>query len=136
MVTTAFSAGGRRAATCRPLNPPQEMPIIPTSPLHHSCAASQAITSSASSCSCGEVLVVEQPVRVAAAAEVDPHAGEAVVGEVRVVAVVARRERVALAVRDVLEDGRDGLRIVRQPQPRREPRAVGQRDPDVVDPAH
>ena len=27
--TIAFSAGGRRAATCSPLKPPQEMPIMP-----------------------------------------------------------------------------------------------------------
>ena len=55
-----------------------------------------------------EVLVVEQPVRVAAAAEVDAHARVAVVGEVRVVALVARGERVALAVREVLEDAGTG----------------------------
>ena len=28
-MTIAFSAGGRRAATCKPLNPPQEIPHIP-----------------------------------------------------------------------------------------------------------
>ncbi len=48
----AFSAGGRRAATCSPLKPPQLIPIMPTAPVHQGCAASQAITSSASSCSC------------------------------------------------------------------------------------
>jgi hypothetical protein len=83
-----------------------------------------------------EVLVREQAVGVAAPAQVDAHAGVAVVGEVRVVALVARGERVALAVREVLEDRGDGLRIVGQPQPGREPGAVGQRDPDVVHPAH
>ena len=30
----ALSAGGRRAATCRLLNPPQEIPIIPIAPVH------------------------------------------------------------------------------------------------------
>ncbi len=44
--------GGRRAAICRPLKPPQEMPIIPTLPVHQDCCANQASTSSASSCSC------------------------------------------------------------------------------------
>src|SRR5919108_309288 len=53
MEITACSAGGRRAATCRPLNPPHEIPIIPTAPLHHGCSASQAMTSSASSRSWG-----------------------------------------------------------------------------------
>ncbi len=33
-VMMAFSAGGRWLATCSALNPPQEMPIIPTAPLH------------------------------------------------------------------------------------------------------
>ena len=49
----AFSSGGRWAATCRLLKPPQEMPIIPTSPVHHGWAASQRSTSRQSSCSCG-----------------------------------------------------------------------------------
>lgn len=31
----AFSAGGRRAATCSELKPLQEMPNIPTLPVHH-----------------------------------------------------------------------------------------------------
>ena len=48
----AFSAGGRRAATCSPLKPPHEIPIMPTAPLHQGWAASQAMISSASSCSC------------------------------------------------------------------------------------
>ncbi len=48
----APSAGGRSAATWSALKPPHEMPVIPTAPEHHGCAASQAITSSASACSC------------------------------------------------------------------------------------
>ena len=52
MVTIALSAGGRRAAICSPFKPPQEIPIIPTTPLHQGCAASHAITSTPSSCSC------------------------------------------------------------------------------------
>ena len=51
-VITAPSAGGRSAATWSPLNPPQLMPIIPTRPAHQGCAATHAMTASASSCSC------------------------------------------------------------------------------------
>ena len=43
--------GGRWAATWRPLNPPQDLPIIPTAPLHHGWEAIQAMASTASSCS-------------------------------------------------------------------------------------
>ena len=80
----AFSAGGRRAATWRLLKPLHEMPIIPTAPVHHGCAAIQAITSSASSCSWREYSSMQHAVGVAAAADVDAHAGVAVGGEVRV----------------------------------------------------
>ena len=48
----AFSAGGRSAATWSALKPPQEIPVMPTAPVHQGCAASQAITSTASSSSC------------------------------------------------------------------------------------
>ena len=47
----ASSAGGRSAATWSALKPPQEIPVMPTVPLHQDCAASQAITSTASSSS-------------------------------------------------------------------------------------
>ena len=50
---TAFSAGGRRDATWSALKPPHEIPNIPTAPVHQGCSASHAITSSASSISCG-----------------------------------------------------------------------------------
>ncbi|SLI50057.1 Uncharacterised protein [Mycobacteroides abscessus subsp. abscessus] len=60
-LTIAFSAGGRRAATCRLLNPPQEMPIIPTLPSHQGWSASHAITSQASSCSVGRYSSVSTP---------------------------------------------------------------------------
>ena len=52
-VTTAFKAFGRSAATCKELNPPQLLPIIPTAPEHQSCAAIQSITATASESSCG-----------------------------------------------------------------------------------
>ena len=57
----ARSAGGRRAATWSALKPPQELPIIPTAPVHHGWAASQAMTSTASSCSMGRYSSVSTP---------------------------------------------------------------------------
>ena len=48
----AFSAGGRSAATWSELNPPHEMPVMPTDPLHQGCAAIQAMTETPSSSSC------------------------------------------------------------------------------------
>jgi hypothetical protein len=48
----AFNCGGARAAICKVLKPPQEMPRMPTAPFDHGCAASQAMTSSPSACSC------------------------------------------------------------------------------------
>jgi hypothetical protein len=57
----ALSSGGRSAATCRALNPLQEMPIIPTAPVHHGCAAIQRRTSDASACSCALYSSVRTP---------------------------------------------------------------------------
>jgi hypothetical protein len=50
--TMALSSGGLRVAIWMALNPPQEIPHIPTLPFDHGCPASQAITSIPSSCSC------------------------------------------------------------------------------------
>ncbi|MCY1312898.1 hypothetical protein D9M70_633690 [compost metagenome] len=50
---TAFSAGGFRAATCRQLKPPQEMPIMPTLPLDQGCAAIHSMISQPSESSRG-----------------------------------------------------------------------------------
>ena len=82
-----------------------------------------------------QVLVLDDPVGVAAAAQVDAHARVPVAGEVGVVVGVAARERVALAIGQVLEDGRHriALGVLGEPDARGEPRAVGQRDPRVVD---
>src|SRR3954454_23751194 len=49
--TIALSAGGRRIATWIAVNPPYEMPHIPTFPSHHGWAASQATASTPSSVS-------------------------------------------------------------------------------------
>jgi hypothetical protein len=56
-----WSHRGRQAATCSPLKPPHEIPNIPTAPEHHGCSASQAITSTASSCSCPLYSSVRMP---------------------------------------------------------------------------
>ena len=43
------------------LKPPQEMPIVPTRPLHQGCRRAQAITRQASSSSCSLLFVLHQP---------------------------------------------------------------------------
>nr|KEP23421.1 hypothetical protein DA06_08685 [Georgenia sp. SUBG003] len=60
-MTTAPRPGGRRAATCSALNPPQEMPIIPVVPSHQGWAAIHASTSSASRSSCSRYSSVRTP---------------------------------------------------------------------------
>ena len=60
-MTIAFSAGGLRAAICSALNPPQELPIIPTAPVHHFCLASQAMISAPSWSSVGRYSSVRTP---------------------------------------------------------------------------
>ena len=51
---------------------------------------------------------------------------------------IARRRAVALAIRQILQDRRHGtgLRVHRQPDPRRQPGAVPERNEDVLDLAH
>ena len=83
IVTTAFSARGRRAATWRPLNPPHQMPNIPTSPAAPRLGGEPRDHLQRVLLFLRQVLVVEQAVRVAAPAQVDPYAGVAVLGEVR-----------------------------------------------------
>ena len=73
-----LEAGGRRAATCSALKPPQDLPIMPTVPEHQGWAAIQAITSSASSCSCFRYSSLEHAVGIPGAAQVDPDRGIAV----------------------------------------------------------
>ena len=83
----------------------------------------------------GQVLVEQHALGVAAAAHVHPHGGVAVAGEVGVARGVADRGPVAPAVGDVLEQRRHrlALRVVRQPDLRGQPAAVGHGDPGVVD---
>ena len=90
---------------------------MPTAPLHHGWAASQAMTSSASSCSCWAYSSDSKPVGFAAAADVDPHAGIAVAGQIGMGERVALIGAVALAVGQILQDRRHRilLGILRQP---------------------
>ena len=85
-----------------------------------------------------QVLVVEQAVGLAAAAQVHAQHRIAMAREVGVPRLVARRRAVALPVGDVLEDRRHrvALGVLGQPDAGAETRAVGQRDPHVVDRAH
>jgi hypothetical protein len=53
MAQIAPSAGGRSIAIWIELKPEYDVPYIPTRPVDHSCAASQAIASARSACSCG-----------------------------------------------------------------------------------
>jgi hypothetical protein len=48
----AFNASGASAASCSELKPPQEMPNMPTAPLHQGWAASHSMTSTPSASSC------------------------------------------------------------------------------------
>ena len=135
---TPPSSGGRRAAICSPLNPPHDLPMMPTRPVHHGCAASQASTSSASSCSCGRYSSSMTPSESPEPRMVDAHGRIAVAGEPGVHERVAGRRAVVLAVGDVLEDRRHrvGLGVVGQPDAGRQAGAVGERDPGVGDRAH
>ena len=113
----ALSAGGRRAATCRPLKPPQEMPIMPTRPGAPGLAGDPGDHLERVVLLLLGVLVEHQAVGLAVAAHVDAHAGVAVAGEVGMRQGVALRGAVALAIGQVLEDRRHrlGLGVRRQP---------------------
>src|SRR5713226_9571160 len=113
---TARTAGGRRAAICRTLNPPQDLPIRPTAPVHHGCAAIQAITAMPSASSCSVYSSASRPSD----------------------SPVPRAREVALAVWDVLENRghRRPVGVLGEPEAGREPAAVGHGDPAVLDLPH
>ncbi len=85
-----------------------------------------------------QVLVQHQPVGLAGASLVNADAGVPVAGQVREVAGVAGGRAVVQAVRQELEDRRDGilLRVLGQPDAGRQPGAVAERDPRLLDRAH
>ncbi len=79
--------------------------------------------------------VGEQSVGIAGATRVDAQAGIAVPGEVRVDRLIAQPQEIALAIRHVFEDRRNGiaLRIRRQPQACRQAHAVRHGNPNILD---
>jgi hypothetical protein len=83
------------------------------------------------------VLVEQQATGLAAAPDIDPHAGIAVAGQIRMRHGVPLIGAVPLAIRQVLKDGghRAALGILRQPDTRCQRRAVVQRDQRVFDDA-
>jgi hypothetical protein len=85
-----------------------------------------------------QIFVLEEPIGLAAAAHVDAHAGIAVPGEIRMGQLIPLDGAVALAVGQILEDRwhRIALGIGGEPDPRREARSVGERDPDVFELPH
>ena len=105
----AASAGGRIAAICRVLIPPQDRPRIPILPLHHVCAASQAMIAQPILKLERRIFVGEHAFGVAAAAHIDPGVGDAVAGQGGTPDVVVESVGVLLAVGDVFEDRQDRL---------------------------
>ena len=131
-VTTALSAGGRRAAIWSPLNPPHDLPMMPdarrcTTAARRATRAPRARRPAPAAGTRRACSPSESP----RAAHVDADGGVAVSGEPGVQDGVAGRRAVVLAVRDVLEDRRHriGLGVLGQPDARGEPGAVGKRDP-------
>ena len=126
--------GGRRAATWRVLNPPQEIPIIPVRPSHQGCAAIQASTSSASDSSCSRYSSVSTPSELPLPRRSTRTPANPCPREVGVVDRVPHRGEVALPVRDELEDGGNGVQVGRlgPPDPSGEAGAVRQRDADLA----
>ena len=78
-----------------------------------------------------QVFITQYPIRFAAASHVDADAGIAVAGPVGMRLGIAHGRQIALAIRQVFENGRHGvaLGIQRAPDAHRQPAAVGQRDP-------
>jgi len=84
------------------------------------------------------VLVAQNAVGVAGAAEIDAHRGISMAGEIPVHGLVAPAREVALAIGNVLQDRGDAVRVrVRgQPDARGEAGPVRHGDPDVLDAAN
>ena len=77
----AFSAGGRSAATCSALKPPQDLPIIPTRPLAPGPARDPGDHVAAVVELLLEILVGEVALGIARAAKVDANRRIALAGE-------------------------------------------------------
>ena len=134
---TAFSSGGRRAAICRPLKPPHEMPMMPTAPVRPGLRRDPVQHLQRVVLLLLQVLALEHALRIAGAAHVDAHGGIAVAGEIGMVQRIALGGAVALAVGQIFEDRRHRvlLGIDGQPDHRREDDPVGERDLGVLDDA-
>ena len=102
----AFSAGGRCIATWSELKPPQEMPIIPTLPLHQGCCRDPGDRRDQVGLLRRRVFVVGQALGIAGAAQVDPQARIAVAGEIGIHLLVAALQPIALAIRQAVDDRR------------------------------
>ena len=61
MAQIAFSAGGRRAASCNELKPEYDVPYMPTAPVDQGWSASQAMTAARSDCSSAGYSSVAMP---------------------------------------------------------------------------
>ena len=132
-MTTAPSAGGVLAASCKPLKPLHDVPTMPTLPSHHGCSASQAMTSRPSSQLLLGVLVLDDPAGIPGPADVDAGTGVAVGREPAHLLMVPRLRPVAQPVGQVLEDRRHAAGALGQPQPRGEAGAVRQGNPFRLD---
>lgn len=125
----ALSAGGRRAATCSELKPGDAdhadragAPALGGEPGDYL----QRVVLLAL-----DIFVLDQPIGIAHAGNVDAGAAESVGGEPEMHLIVAEPRAVAPAVRDVLQNGRNraGIGVRGKEQPRGEAAAVDHRDP-------
>ena len=82
-----------------------------------------------------QILALEHAFGIAGAANVDAHAGIAVPGEIGMVQRIALRSAVALAIRQIFQDGRDRFRfrVLRQPDHGGQGHPVGKRNECVLD---
>ncbi|KAI1695055.1 hypothetical protein Ddc_21567 [Ditylenchus destructor] len=118
----AFNASGWRAATCKPLKPPQEMPIMPTLPSHPGLPAQPVDHFKGVFLFLQQVLIGHQALGLTVAAHIHPHTHIALPRHPRVGQRIAHGGAVALAVRQVFQDRRKGL----QAGDFRQPDACGQ----------
>src|SRR6202140_2197824 len=136
----AFSAGGRRAATCNAVKAPPRFthqadrsaaPPLPREPFDDLERVVLLLL---------HVFIRHQPIRLAAAAHIDAHRSEPFRCEVVMHRLVARTSSVSLAIRNLFEDGGHGRcvgpGVVRQPDARCEPRPIRKRNPKMLDYPH
>ena len=120
------------------MNPPQEIPIIPTDAIAPGLRRQPSDHLHAIVLFLLGVLVEQQARRFAATSKVDANAGVAVTGQIRMSQRVPFVGPVALAIWEILQDRRNRVLfgIVRQPDAGRQRRAVFQRYQGVLDDTH